>query len=85
MAVEFDEEFLYVSNASREIRIPWTQVKHLHRLVMSRWPTYAISFRVSTDFERKIYFSIPFRPPFGFDTDVVQRMEERICKGSNAL
>ena len=84
MAVEFDDEFLYISNFSREIQIPWAQVERMRRLVLSRWPTYVISFRKPTKFGRKIFFSIPFHAPLGYDTGVIQTMQDQIRTKANA-
>jgi len=78
MAIAFDDQFLYLSDASREIKIPWCQVEHIHRWIMSRWPTYSISFHEPTEFGRKVFFSIPLRGAFGYDTEIVQRMQERV-------
>src|SRR6266566_1070641 len=55
MAIAFDDQFLYLSDASREIKIPWCQVEHIHRWIMSRWPTYSISFHEPTEFGRKVF------------------------------
>jgi hypothetical protein len=76
MIVEFDDESLHVSNGSREIHIPWSQVVRIHRIFGSRWPTYTLSFRSPTEFDSKIFFSTPF----GRHNDIFQKMQERIRK-----
>jgi hypothetical protein len=74
MIVDFDDEFLYVSNGSREIHIPWSQVVRIHLIFGSRWPTYALSFRSATEFGSKIFFSTPF----GHSDTIFKKMQERI-------
>jgi hypothetical protein len=79
MLVEFDEELLYISNGRREIRVPWSQVDYVCRLMMSRWPTYAISFRSPTEFGSKIFFSTPFG-----HHDIVQKIRHRVTPDGDA-
>jgi len=74
MIVDFDDNALYVSNGLREIHIPWSQVTRIQRVIMSRWPTYSLSFRSPTEFGVKIFFSTPL----GRDNSIIQKMREKI-------
>jgi len=83
VAVQFDDDFLYLSKGSNEVRVPWSQVQRIRRCVSMRWPTYALSFSTATAFGSRVYFSLPFRAPFGYDDHGLVEMQQRLRKQSN--